>query len=774
MAEPKLLPIAPWLPARSRHGCCRRGLHHVLCVLGVILLLLYILVIGLLLLLLLLPRLLLQWLLSPALSSFGYVVEHGYALRICKLHVSILQFVQKSWNRRPYHSRFSDLRSELFPAGGGVCYVHPVPCLVDNFCYVLVHEVESAPENASNRSGLSAVVVDPCDAPAVEAALQHIAEQFYGPCGGLRLEAVLCTHKHWDHAGGNEQLAARAATAAKATREDSATDSEVDSTSSPLLQFSSPLKVAGGLEDDVPGCTYPVQHGDRIQAGSLFFEAVASPGHTLGSMMFRLACKDSPLATCDSKRTDALFTGDTLFSGGCGASFEGNQEDVEHCFATILEIWDPSTEMLLFPGHEYTAMILEQSLMNEISRAAMKPPGYFMQFCSAFYSASHRRGLHDALPTVPVTLEDERWINQHFDRALRRHARALVDAANQLELPEDTRSDGPLSVGLKASSFPRALTQNAPENVSRSDKSVYLMRNSLTPSQQLAVLYRADLEALRRDLLSGQLTTADAAERLLDIESRPFEASLLSGEGDRFGDGSLNAEEEDAVEEEVNGMARNSRRREEHNTPSDPNWDEEAVKDALKVLAVPAHVAVGPKVPCREDELPICLLRLESIFDRLQVPSRTTRALLALLQSDNSSSEEERQVRSCCRCCLDARSLLTSGADERLGPLVPLRCALLSLTPPNKRGQASCKFRCPKWHWPSWPCPRRAASSSGSSSESAQEEAEDAQPPPPPAKVLRHRRLKAVERHYSKHRPEGCPLCKSCFTAQPTLHSGEQ
>ena len=53
---------------------------------------------------------------------------------------------------------------------------------------------------------------------------------------------------------------------------------------------------------------------------------------------------------------------------------------------------------------EYTAMILEQSLMNEISRAAMKPPGYFMQFCSAFYSASHRRGLHDALPTVPVTL----------------------------------------------------------------------------------------------------------------------------------------------------------------------------------------------------------------------------------------------------------------------------------------------------------------------------------------------------------------------------------
>jgi len=71
-----------------------------------------------------------------------------------------------------------------------VVRVVPVPCLKDNYAY-LVH--------AEGRR--EAVVVDPSEeAPVVEALARE----------GLTLAAVLDTHHHHDHVGGNEALARRA------------------------------------------------------------------------------------------------------------------------------------------------------------------------------------------------------------------------------------------------------------------------------------------------------------------------------------------------------------------------------------------------------------------------------------------------------------------------------------------------------------------------------------------------------------------------------------
>ncbi|CAE7946404.1 Gba [Symbiodinium sp. KB8] len=549
----------------------------------------YMLVLGFMLLLLSIPRFLLRLLLQPALGYFGHIVEYAYTLRICKLHVKLSRAVQKKWMRRPYHSRFSDIRTRLYPSDGGVCHVHAVPCLTDNFCYVLVSEGlgEASEARSQNglRQGLAAVVVDPCDAAAVEEALEHIAETFYAGYGGLRLEGVLCTHKHWDHAGGNEELAARASQTQSYT--DSATESESQDVTTPqLLHFAEKLKVFGGLEDDVPGCTDPVQHLDCIEIANLSFQAIGAPGHTQGSVMFRLACKAQSSET--DERLDALFTGDTLFSGGCGANFEGSELDMEHCFGTILEICEPSYKTWLFPGHEYTCMLMENALVEACDKVASRPPGYFIAVCSAFYTAAHRRALRDRLPTVPVLLDGEQMVNPRF-KALRRHARTLLAAAQQGEAAD-------LSVGTaQVPAFP--VPQSAPSRkIATGQKGEggesLLVASGAPPPRQLAVLYRTDLDALRAELSAG-LAGAEAAERLRQLEARPFEA-LLSGEADCFDDSGLKPEEEEAIKQEAAyGQPRDLPT--ETRPSQETEWSEVPVKDALKALAVPAHLAVGPK-----------------------------------------------------------------------------------------------------------------------------------------------------------------------------------
>jgi glyoxylase-like metal-dependent hydrolase (beta-lactamase superfamily II) len=69
-----------------------------------------------------------------------------------------------------------------------------------------------------------------------------------------------------------------------------------------------------------------------IEVGQLRLETILNPGHTPGSVSFKVL--DAPL----------LFTGDTLFPGGPGAThFEGSS------FDTIIESLD--TRLFTFPGN---------------------------------------------------------------------------------------------------------------------------------------------------------------------------------------------------------------------------------------------------------------------------------------------------------------------------------------------------------------------------------------------------------------------------------------
>ncbi len=142
--------------------------------------------------------------------------------------------------------------------------VVPVPCLKDNYAYLLVAD-------------RVAVVVDPSEAAPVEAALVTEA---------CELGAIWLTHHHHDHVGGVRDLAA----------------------ARPGLEIVASATDAAKIE----GVTRRVAHDDTVSAGPLRARVHANPGHTLGGITFVV--------------DDAAFTGDTLFCAGCGRLFEGDAQ----------------------------------------------------------------------------------------------------------------------------------------------------------------------------------------------------------------------------------------------------------------------------------------------------------------------------------------------------------------------------------------------------------------------------------------------------------------
>lgn len=151
-----------------------------------------------------------------------------------------------------------------------------------------------------------AAVVDPVDPDKVLTAVSDQAVQ---------LKSVLTTHHHWDHAGGNEKL---------------------------VSKFNKSLKVYGG-DDRIGALTDKVKQDDEIRLGNLTIRCLFTPCHTTGHICYYI---DSP----NGER--AVFTGDTLFSGGCGRFFEGNATDMHA--ALIGKLAKLPNDTNVYCGHEYT------------------------------------------------------------------------------------------------------------------------------------------------------------------------------------------------------------------------------------------------------------------------------------------------------------------------------------------------------------------------------------------------------------------------------------
>lgn len=163
-----------------------------------------------------------------------------------------------------------------------------------------------------------AFVVDPGEAEPVKAGLAD---------AGLRLGGILITHHHWDHTNGIEALLA---------------ENEVP--------------VVGPPDDRIASITHPVGDGDQVQVDGLplSLSVLEIPGHTSSHIAF--------------VGDGVLFSGDTLFAGGCGRIFEGTPPQMHESLQRLAAL-PPDTRV--YCGHEYTEANLRFAQQVEPDNAAL-------------------------------------------------------------------------------------------------------------------------------------------------------------------------------------------------------------------------------------------------------------------------------------------------------------------------------------------------------------------------------------------------------------------
>ncbi len=217
--------------------------------------------------------------------------------------------------------------------------VVPVPQLSDNYAYLV-----------TDPSTHEAAVVDCAEAAAV---LDEVARR------KVKLTTVLATHHHFDHVGGNQDLLTRVPQ----------------------------LRVHGSADDAprIPGITNRLRDGDSVSLGSLRGRVILIPAHTSGHVAYHFP---------DAK---AVFTGDTLFAGGCGRLFEG---DAAQMMASLGKLAALPDDTRVFCGHEYTEKNLQFALTLEPGNRALVEKYQRVQ--------DLRRA---GKPTVPSTIAEEKATN---------------------------------------------------------------------------------------------------------------------------------------------------------------------------------------------------------------------------------------------------------------------------------------------------------------------------------------------------------------------------
>jgi len=216
-----------------------------------------------------------------------------------------------------------------------------IPCLNDNYSYLIHDEISN-----------TVAIVDPSE---------------FMPCDTIisknykKLDFILNTHHHYDHVGGNEEL---------------------------KKKYNSKVL---GFENDknrIPQIDTVLKDNQEFKIGTLNFTTIFIPGHTRGHVAFYF------------KKERVVFTGDTLFSLGCGRVFEGTYKQM---FQSLNKLKNLPGETKVYCGHEYTFKNLEFCLKFNPNNDFLKKK-----------KDDIKLSLKNKKPTIPSTIADEIKANIFF------------------------------------------------------------------------------------------------------------------------------------------------------------------------------------------------------------------------------------------------------------------------------------------------------------------------------------------------------------------------
>ena len=237
------------------------------------------------------------------------------------------------------------------PAMKTELHVHGIPAFSDNYIWMM-------------HDGRNAVVVDPGAAEPVEEILARMR---------LSLTAIVLTHLHYDHCWGVPGLLKRWSVPVYG----------------PILNdhdraMHPPFPKPGTVPLDC--VTHPVVDGDRVllNAPRTDLTVIAVPGHTRGHLAFW------------DQRRGRVFTGDSLFAGGCGKVFDSMSDMAQSLYK--LASLPETTEV--YCGHEYTLANLRFAMAVEPNNTALRARNRAEQ-------AKRDRGE----PTSPSTIALEKATN---------------------------------------------------------------------------------------------------------------------------------------------------------------------------------------------------------------------------------------------------------------------------------------------------------------------------------------------------------------------------
>ncbi len=208
-----------------------------------------------------------------------------------------------------------------------------IPCLSDNYSYLIF-------EKKSNTVS----IVDPAEFEACDKVINKYK----------KLDFILNTHHHIDHVGANLEL---------------------------KKKYRSKILGSNSDKNRIPGIDILLKENQKQKIGNLEFEVIFVPGHTKGHIAFFFS------------REKIAFTGDTLFSLGCGRIFEGTQKEMLNSLNKIKNL-PPDTK--IYCGHEYTKSNLNFCLTYDPNNTFLKER-----------EIDVLKKLKSNQPTIPSTLGEE-------------------------------------------------------------------------------------------------------------------------------------------------------------------------------------------------------------------------------------------------------------------------------------------------------------------------------------------------------------------------------